>query len=251
MASSLASSLTAARKAHDQEKGSVYVALFNLATGLERLFKAVVIAEHMALHALVAPSKKQLRVYGHNLRGLYDTCVVIGTKHGRALTARFEFDALDKSIVDLLSDFGEGARYHNLDVLGGAPVSADPLARWAGLLGLAAAEVSDGLKTRIRNGTADTAAMMADSTMVVMTGLEGKSLTLAEALERPYLHGAAAPHLVWRLVRLIDSFVPVLDSTCRAVNELAKAALLPVAMAEFFEWLWADRAHVLRKRKWP
>jgi hypothetical protein len=243
--------LTAARKAHDHDKGSVYVALFNIATGLERFFKAVVIAEHMASHALVAPSKKQLRDYGHDLRGLYDTCVVIGTKHGHALTPRFEFDALDNGIVDLLSDFGEGARYHNLDQLGGAPAIADPLARWASLLGLAADDVSDGVKTRIRAGAAATALLMADSTMVIMTGLNGTSLILAEALERPFLQGAAAPYLVWRLVKLIDSFVPVLDSACRAVNELAKAALLPVSMPEFFQWLWADRAHVLRKRKWP
>ena len=111
--------------------------------------------------------------------------------------------------------------------------------------------MSDRSKTGIRTGAAATASLMADSTMVIMTGMEGTSLTLTDVLERPYLHDAAAPHLVWRLVRLIDSFVPVLDSTCRAVNEMAEAALLPVAMAEFFQWLWADRAHVLRKRRWP
>lgn len=251
MASTLASGLTAARKAHDQDKGAVYVALFNLATGLERLFKAVVIAERMALHALVAPSKKQLRAYGHDLRGLYDTCAVIGIKHGHALTPRFEFDALDQGLVDLLSDFGVGARYHNLDRLGGAPYSADPLAGWARLLGLAANDVSDRLKTRIRTGAAATASLIADSTMVITTGLDGTPLTLADAIERPLLDDAAAPHLVWRIVRLIDSFVPVLDSTCQAVNVSANAPLLPVSMYEFFEWLWADRPHVLRKKRWP
>src|ERR1700754_304605 len=187
MASTLASGLTAARKAHDHDKGSVYVALFNLATGLERFFKAVVIAEHMALHALVAPSKKRLRVYGHDIRGLYDTCVVIGTKHGHALTPRFEFDALDKGIVDLLSDFGEGARYHNRDRRGAPPAIADPLARWAGLLRLAADDVSDRSKTGIRTGAAATASLMADSTMVMMRGMEGASLRLTHVVGRPCL----------------------------------------------------------------
>jgi hypothetical protein len=250
MASTLASGLTAARKTHDHDKGAVYVALFNLATGLERLFKAVVIAEHMAMHDLAAPTKKKLQDYGHDLGGLYDTCVVIGTKYEHVLTPRFEFDALDQGLVDLLSDFGKGARYHNLDQLGGSPTSHDPLARWAALLTLAADDVSERVKMRIRASTAVVTGLMADSTMVIVTGLDGRVLTLEEALERPGLHRVAAPHLVWRLVRLIDSFVPVLDATCQAANRAAAAPILP-AMSEFFEWLWADRAHVLRKSRWP
>jgi hypothetical protein len=250
MASTLASGLTAARKTQVHDKGAVYVALFNLATGLEWLFKAVVIAEHMAVHDMAAPTQKELRRYGHDLSGLYDTCVVIGTRHGHVLTPRFEFDALDQGLADLLSDFGEGARYHNLDQLGGAPASHDPLARWAALLTLAADDVSERVKTRIRSNAAVVAGLMADSTMVIMTGLDGRALTLEDTLERPGLHRVAAPHLVWRLVRLIDSFVPVLDATCQAVNRAAAAPILP-AMSEFFEWLWADRAQVLRKNRWP
>jgi len=91
---------------------------------------------------------------------------------------------------------------------------------------------------------------MADSTMVILTGLDGKSLTLEEAVVRPHLDGVAAPHLGWRLVRLIDSLFPLLDSTCQVANRSANAPILP-AMSEFFEWLWADGAQVLRKKSWP
>ena len=76
--STLTAGLTAALTADVHHKGQAYVAMFNLATGLERLFKAVIIAEHMFRHASVAPTVEQLRVYRHSLRNLYDACKEIG-----------------------------------------------------------------------------------------------------------------------------------------------------------------------------
>jgi hypothetical protein len=49
--------------------------------------KAIIIMQHMLNNDLLAPTKNQLKNYGHNIIELYDECVKISSFCGKIVTA--------------------------------------------------------------------------------------------------------------------------------------------------------------------
>jgi hypothetical protein len=65
----------------------------------------------------------------------------------------------------------------------------------------------------------------------------------------------AAKHAIYALVSLIAALREVIDALCGAAWSANPPGTSGVAtvpdMKEFFQFAWADRQYVMRKRQWP
>lgn len=250
ISSSLATGLTELRSAHVHNKGAFYTALFNLSVGFERLLKAIIIMDHMLNNELSVPTKQQLQARGHNIADLYDECERIGSTRS-PIPGRTQLSPIDQELLMLLSDFARVTRYHNLDALSASQRGQDPLARWGQLLiNILAEDVSEKQKVRILRQTALVTTKIGDCTFTLMHGLDQSPLSTSEALSLPGLHDQAARFAVLRLVKIL---APVRDLLAHLSHEGYRFGPVPAfpQMQEFLEWLWDDRRHVLRKKRWP
>ncbi|MCG7879168.1 MAG: hypothetical protein JAY75_23005 [Candidatus Thiodiazotropha taylori] len=252
ISSCLGTGLTDLRAAHVHNKGAFYSALFNLSVGIERLMKAIVIIEHMLTNNLAVPTKKQLKVYGHNIVDLYDCCSSIANAKDIDFPDRQDLNTVQRELLSLLSDFAQTTRYHNLDALNPSHVGKDPLAHWGEiLLAILEQDVSKHQKERILGQATLVASAIDDITTTVMVGTDKNPLTTEDALALPGLHDQAAKYAVLHLIKLL---VPLRDLTSDLCH-LAYSLNMPIPpfpqMQEFIDWIWDDRQYVLRKKKWP
>jgi hypothetical protein len=250
--SCLATGLTELRGAHVHNKGSFYAALFNLSVGTERMLKATIIIDHMLKNKLSVPTRRQLKDYGHDIHGLYNSCVKIASAELRKVQPLTNLDASTREIVGLLNDFAQTTRYHNLDALSSASSGKDPLAHWNEiLLAILRSDVSNHRTKKIVATAAAKASAISDSTTTVMHGFDRQALTTEQALTLPGLHDEAIKYAVLYLMTFLS---PIRD----LISDLSHKAYtlgLPVPpfpqMQEFLDWISDDRAYVLRKRRWP
>tara|TARA_R110002050_G_scaffold42079_1_gene101628 strand:+ start:73 stop:885 length:813 start_codon:yes stop_codon:yes gene_type:complete len=251
ISSSLTSGLTALRSAHVHNKGAFYTSLFNLSVGFERLFKAIVIIDHMLCNQLSVPTKKQLQARGHNIIDLYDECSKIGISRNSIIPARPQLDSIDNELLQLLSDFASATRYHNLDALSAFGTNHDPLAKINEvLISILATDVSQNKKDKIHKGTSALTNQIDGITVTLMHGLDQRPLTTSDALTLPELHQQAVRFAVLRLVKLLSPIRDLLGTVSHESYGLGPVPAIP-QMQEFLEWLWNDRQYVLRKKKWP
>jgi hypothetical protein len=246
----LAMGLTALRTAHVHNKGAVYTGLFNLSVGSERLLKAIIIIDHMLNHEFSVPTKKELKGYGHNIVDLYDACERIGVNRSIAVPNRLQLDIVGRDLLSLLSDFARSTRYHNLDALSSAQSGDDPLYRWGHLLlGLFNTDVPKSQRDKTLSRAGAVAAAIDDNSFTLMHGLDQSALSTSEALLLPALHDQASRFAIFRLIKILAPFRKLIGGLSHEGYRPEQPAI--PQMQEFLEWLWDDRRHVLRKRKWP
>lgn len=123
---------TEIRKANYALKGVYYEAFTCLSTGIERIGKLCLILDYYIDNSGELPSLKYLKQdFRHDLLKLYEKSKEIALKHN----VSFDFmDDLDKEvyqrILKVLSDFANGDRYSNLNVLLGEKDQSDPIYSW-------------------------------------------------------------------------------------------------------------------------
>ncbi|MFV3334090.1 hypothetical protein ACNFIA_24415 [Pseudomonas sp. NY15437] len=253
MRSCLSTGLTALRKAHVHNRGEFYIALFNLSIGLERLMKAIVIIDHMQKNGGSVPTRKILKdKYRHGLILLYDACAAIGEPLGIKINESSSLDKIDNSIINLLNEFAQTARYHNLDELHSPSQNTDPLEQLENIL-------YDILKSDVRPATVSKIMARAkfvsdkikDITHVNMLDLKQQQLSLLETISQPALHEQAIRYAVLRIVNILYPLKKLLGKISFDYHYSGKAASKVPLMGEFLEWIWDDRSSVLRKKRWP
>ncbi len=204
----------------------------------------------MLNNGLLAPTKNQLKNYGHNIIELYDECVKISISNKGELPNRRSLNNTNQKLLELLSDFAQTTRYHNLDALSTQQAGKDPLEHWGEIMLLI---LEQDVTKQQRGKILKTARMVVsnidDMTMTIMQGLNKQPLTTEEALALPGLHDQAVRYAVLHLMNILS---PIRD----LISEISRLAYgFDVApfpqMQEFLEWIYDDRQYVLRKRKWP
>ena len=101
--------------------GHYYNAFFGLSTGIERLAKLILVADHIMHNNGVLPDEKIIqsyrRKYGHDLIKLLDVVESIAKKNNLKLTSPRPCNAISKSIVDCLNSFADASkgRYFNFN----------------------------------------------------------------------------------------------------------------------------------------
>ena len=143
----------------------------------------------MLNNGLLAPTKNQLKNYGHNIIELYDECVKISISNKGELPNRRSLNNTNQKLLELLSDFAQTTRYHNLDALSTQQAGKDPLEHWGEIMLLI---LEQDVTKQQRGKILKTARMVVsnidDMTMTIMQGLNKQPLTTEEALALPGLY---------------------------------------------------------------
>jgi hypothetical protein len=236
-----------------------YSAFFELSIGFERVLKLVLILDHMARNQLVPPDSKTVEDYGHKLRALFDAAKAICTARNVTALDGFQADSLPIVILGFLDDFAHpGGRYSNINKLTGHrhQAMADPIARW----GEIASQIMQTQATPRERERAQMNGRMAsiafgDAAASLMSDLDQQHMDVAPLHVRASELDTAAKYAIYALVTLIAAMRDVIDALCDsawAVNRAAQAGAAEVpAMKEFFQFAWADKQYVMRKRQWP
>ena len=109
-----------------------YEAFFNLATGLERLCKIVIIVDYAIDHNGEFPTDSGLKKFGHNIKELVYETKRIRAKHPyNGTLAQFPNDEVIAKVIIFLSEFASSTRYYNLDFLQNrSRARHDPIHSW-------------------------------------------------------------------------------------------------------------------------
>ena len=108
------------------ENDFYHLPLLLLSSGFERLMKCMICLKYLDENGKF-PTSEKIRSFGHDLVNLKDKiisdCTSKETAYERPATNQdYEFLSGDKDLdkfIRILSDFGQNARYHNLNVVGG------------------------------------------------------------------------------------------------------------------------------------
>lgn len=256
----LCNGLTALRRANlGDKKGLFYSAFFELSIGFERVLKLVLILDHMARNRLVPPDSKTVEDYGHKLRSLFDATKSVCAVRGVTVLDAFQADSLPIIILGFLDDFAHpGGRYSNINKLTGHrhESMADPIMQW-GEIATQIMQTHATPKERKRaqlNGQMASAAF-GNAAASLMSDLNQQQMAVAPLHVRAAELDTAAKHAIYALVTLIAALREVIDSLCGSAwtaNPPGTSGVADVPdMKEFFQFAWADRQYVMRKRQWP
>ena len=133
----LGSGVTALGKArYADDMGHYYIAFFGLSTGIERLAKLILVADHIIQNDGALPDKKTMELYkkkyGHNLIKLLDKVDEIAKEHKLELEYERPQDSISIAITSCLDSFANGGRYGNLDFLSSSNMDnkLEPINKW-------------------------------------------------------------------------------------------------------------------------
>lgn len=256
----LCNGLTALRRANlGDKKGLFYSAFFELSIGFERTLKLVLILDHMARNQLIPPDSKTVEDYGHKLRVLFDSTKAICAARGVTALDAFQADSLPITILGFLDDFAHpGGRYSNINKLTGHKhqAMADPIVQWGEIANRIMREhATPGERKRAElNGHMANVAF-GNAAASLISDLNQQLKGVASLHVRASELDTAAKHAVYALVTLIAAMREVVDSLCDSAWNASPAGRSGMPdvpdMKEFFQFAWADRQFVMRKRMWP
>lgn len=256
----LCNGLTALRRANlGDKKGLFYSAFFELSIGFERVLKLILILDHMAHKKLVPPDSKTVEDYGHKLRSLFDATKAVCATHGVTVLDAFQADSLPIVILGFLDDFAHpGGRYSNINKLTGHKhqAMADPIREWGEIANrIMQTHATPRERQRAELNGQIASAAFGDAAASLMSDMDQRQMDVARLFTRAPELDAAAKHAIYALVTLIAALRDVIDSLCDsawAANPPDKSGVADVPdMKEFFQFAWADRKYVMRKRQWP
>jgi len=248
--------LTALRNATVSDKRDFYSGFFNTTIGFERLMKLIVVVDHMLDNDFKAPSKAELKNYGHDLVSLYQSSVDAAAKAGVQDVAMPQSGTIEHNILTHFSKFAKFSRYYNLDSLGSnAANPADPLVQWEEIINsVISTDVPAKTLQKILTTSGVVHDAMKDSTLNIQQGMKGESLSLLETLSLPMRQSCAAPYL---MVRVFNLLIPIIET----VSDLGDKGFYTRAgdgsgphvplFRETLVYFKGNKSQIKRKKKWP
>lgn len=194
----LGAGATQIRRANYASKGTYFLALVSLSTGLERLGKLCLMLDHLLQHGSFPDLAQLKRDIGHRLLLIHERTEALVQRRGLQLQFRQRLDdPIHLAALRCLHNFAEGDRYSNINLLVGAPSTSDPLADWSRTVDgpLFLSRVSSRKQADIRRNAQAVAAMMGSSSMVLHSAETGETITsLEDASYRTGVVKAISPH---------------------------------------------------------
>lgn len=256
----LCNGLTALRHANvGDKKGLFYSAFFELSTGFERMLKLVLILDHMARNQLAPPDSNAVEAYGHKLRSLFDATKAVCTTRSITGLETFQPDSLPIVILGFLDDFAHpGGRYSNINKLTGHKhrAMADPIEYWGEIVNQIMREHATPRERKRAELNGQMARLaFGDAAISLISDLNQRPMDVMPLHVRASELDTAAKHAIYALVALIAALRDVIESLCDSAweaNPAGRSAIPDIPeMKEFFQFAWADKTYVLRKRRWP
>ena len=256
----LCNGLTALRRANlGDKKGLFYSAFFELSIGFERVLKLILILDHMANSKLAPPPSKYIEGFRHDLIRLFDATKTVSTARSLTFLDEFPPDSLPIRILDFLDRFADtGGRYSNINKLTGHKHQAvdDPIVKWGEIASqIMQTQATPRERQRAQLNGLVASAAFGDAAYSLISDLNQQPMDVAPLHVRASELDTAAKHAIYALVTLIAALREVLDSLCDSAwtaNPPGNSCVADVPdMKEFFQFAWADRQYVMRKRQWP
>jgi hypothetical protein len=213
----LGSGATEIRRANYATKGVYFQAFTGLSTGLERIGKLCLMLDHFLDHGGQFPDLNYMKnVIGHNILIIYGKSLEVTAK--RSIT--FDFLAnldtpIHQAMLKILSEFAQGDRYSNIDLVVGAKRQSDPVASWFLQVDVPLFEkcVSQKKKDAISKNAGAVAAMLAPYAMVNHTSETGAGITsVKDASARTGMYEAVAPYRQLYVIQIIRYWTELLSS---------------------------------------
>lgn len=250
--SSLLAGLDSIRRANidDQGRGFLYSGLFELSTGFERLMKIVVVLQHKLENFNSNPTNKQLRGYGHNIIDLYKTSCSIAKQHDIEMKCSEE----QQQILEVLSLFGTGSRYYNLDQITKSPRHEDPLKLWSQVINSHILVLKySSIQKLEANAFRYVDEMNLASSWYHGRNIDGELMMMSEFHYLYHATKKANFHIVWSLISLLSPFYSLLSKLSHKLHSMAESIgvnqTVPY-MYEFFPFFLTPKNLVLKRKKW-
>ena len=212
----LCSGYTEIRKANYAKRGVYFQAFTSLSTGFERIGKLCYLLIYAIEHGGKFPTDNDLKnVFRHDIIKLYELILEFKNKHD----IKYDFlQDLDKpiyqSILNVLSRFGKGDRYANIDLLINNRSYDDPISVWYKDVDLVIFQekISDKKKEKIKRDASLVHYLTFNFVMLRHTGEDGKEINTAfEGSLRTGINDAVAPYRQLYVFHIIRFFVESLN----------------------------------------
>jgi len=120
------------RNANFAKKGIYFQAFTSLSTGIERIGKIILLLEHTITNNGQFPDLNFMQKnIGHDIVKIYNDCLDIKIKYNFSFNYKQELnDQIYVNILDILSRFGKGDRYSNIDLMINSRTYDDPITVW-------------------------------------------------------------------------------------------------------------------------
>jgi hypothetical protein len=211
----LGAGATQIRKANYATKGIYFQAFTSLSTGLERIGKLCLMLDHYMTHNGRFPDSNYMKnEVGHKLRLIHKKSLDI--VQNRCITFRFSkniSDPIHTSIVDVISNFAEGDRYSNINLVVGSNHHGDPIAAWFNTVDTVLYEirVSTIKKRIVEENAKQIATLMAPNSVVFHISETGEEIrNFEDASLRTGMQNAVAPYRQLYVLQIIRYWVELL-----------------------------------------
>jgi len=191
-----------------------------------------------------------LRNYGHNISKLYQASSQIAKKHNVEMVCS---DA-QREVLDVLSAFGTGSRYYNLNQLAESSHHEDPLKMWSKVIN----RHIWCLRHSTRQKLEENAFSYVDENGLASAWYSGRNINgdLMMMSEYHYLYHATEKanfHIVWSVISLLTPFYSLLMKQSHDLHDLAdllgEKQTVPY-MYEFFPFFLTPKSLVLKRKSW-
>lgn len=236
--------------------GYFYSAFFHLSIGIERLLKLAVVTHHMLTNNHQTPTTKQLKGFGHKINVLYEECIRLKPIYSHPNAVAPTLTANDKDLLNFISEYGDGARYFNLNEICEAKMDRSPLYKWLDIARSVYEEYTP-YHVRERSGMSLMYRMDRQGPPNIFTSHldeHGHPMMVFDCLHRQYVIEKSAPLIIWRIIEVLQPIHFLLTSMARKASEHEKtneiSSMVIPHYEDFFYFLLANKESAKRRKKW-
>lgn len=249
----LGSGATQIRNANYASKGVYFQAFTSLSTGLERIGKLCLMLDHYIDNNGKFPDLNYMKnEIGHKISFIYEKSVSVVVK--RSISMHFLQDlntSIHQAILKVLSEFAQGDRYSNIDLVVGSTRQSDPIASWFKQVDLPLYElrVTPRKKETIHFNAAAVAAILGPHSMVLHTSETGSEITdIEDASRRTGIQQAVAPYRQLYVLQIIRYWVELLGSLQYSAMHTGNQDI--PFFSEIFAPFYNDDSYMRRRKTW-
>lgn len=249
----LGSGATQIRNANYATKGIYFQAFTSLSTGLERIGKLCLMLDFYIKNQGTFPDLQYMkRSIGHDISRIYLESKSIINNHSISLNFLGNLDgSIHQNILTVLSDFANGDRYSNIDILVGNTRQSDPLASWFKNVDqvIFQSHISDKKKVKIEQNARIINHLIGNFSSVLHTSETGTEITdVEEASYRTGMQKAVVPYrqlCVLQIIRFWVELIGELQTKAMAMNNQD----IPF-FSEIFALFYNDDSYFKTRKTW-
>jgi len=249
----LGAGATQIRSANYASKGIYFQAFTSLSTGLERMGKLCLMLDHYLETNGKFPDVDYMKnKIGHKIAIIYEKSTHLIAKRSISMDFMKNLDTpIHQAILYVLSEFAQGDRYSNIDLVIGNKRQSDPVASWFTKVDIPLFEshVSKRKKDIISFNANAIARIMGPHSMVLHTSETGGVITdMEEASFRTGLQQAVAPYRQLYVLQIIRYWVELLRSL--QYSAMAAGSEDIPFFGEIFALFYNDDSYLRTRKTW-